>query len=83
MTFSDSSGIVQDKKKGAGDTGIDRLPTRYDPRLPSVDGTLKGGSAVGPFKVLIAGPKTGVSQRSRRLDNRGRVVRAAPDRWIR
>ena len=58
-------------------------PTRNDPRLPGFDGTLKGGGAAGPFKVLATAPKSGGSQRSRGLDNRGRVAQVALGRWIR
>jgi hypothetical protein len=58
-------------------------PSRNDPRLPVFDGALKGGGAAGPFKVLATDPKSGGSQRSRDLDNRGRVVQVALGRWIR
>ena len=58
-------------------------PSRNDPRLPGIDGTLKGGGAAGPFKVLATGPQSGGSQRSRELDNRGRVAQVALGRWIR
>lgn len=58
-------------------------PTRNDPRPPVLDGTLKGGGAAGPFKVLATAPKSGGSQRLRGLDNRGRVAQVALGRRIR